>query len=183
MLFVFGSSFYKAPEYGVRAGNSNLEVGLVDAAPTEKNSSATCCSKIEIAQIKKEAALASVEKSALASEQHHQAMEKKSSAASENKLVGSLKAPPTYLHNPQPVYPESERQAGHEGIVLLRVAIDSEGQVSRAVVERSSGYSGLDEKALQTVMAAWKFRPAELNHEKISSEIFVPIHFTLNPKE
>ena len=179
MLFVLGSSFYKAPEYGVRAGNSNLEVGLVDAAPMEKTPSATFCDKIKTAVIKKEAALAPVEKSAIVSEQHHQTIGKNSSVASENKLVGSLKAAPTYLHNPQPVYPESERQAGHEGIVLLRVAIDCEGKVSRVVVERSSGYLGLDERALQTVIATWKFHAAELNHEKISSEIFVPIHFRL----
>ncbi|MFI0347153.1 MAG: energy transducer TonB [Chthoniobacterales bacterium] len=181
-LFLLGRSFYKPPEYAVREGNSNLEVGLVDAASMGKNSSATIDEKVTTAKVKQAATLVSEKKLELSSRTHPGEAKKISSVASEKKIAGLLKSAPSYLRNPQPTYPEAERISGHEGVVLLRVVVTKEGKILKATIEHSSGYDALDKRALETVLDSWSFRPALLNQEPVKTEIFIPIHFSLNSK-
>lgn len=51
-------------------------------------------------------------------------------------------------------YPSSARLNGQEGKVILRAIIRSDGQLADVVVQKSSGYSTLDEAAIEAVRLA-----------------------------
>lgn len=177
-LFALGRSFYQLPEANIQQGNSNLEVGLVDAIPVENSLPPPSVEqKKEISQNKSE--LLSLKKSSEVLTEHKEELKKRSSAASENKMLGALHAKPSYLHNPQPTYPETERLSGHEGVVLLRVIVSSQGKVLQTRIQRSSGYPMLDERAVDTVLHSWSFRPAMVNNKEVGAEVLIPIHFSL----
>ena len=51
-------------------------------------------------------------------------------------------------------YPNSSRMNGEEGKVVLRAVIRSDGQLATVSVQKSSGYSALDEAAMEAVRLA-----------------------------
>lgn len=51
-------------------------------------------------------------------------------------------------------YPNSARMNGQEGKVILKAVIRSDGHLAEVVVQRSSGYSTLDEAAMEAVRLA-----------------------------
>lgn len=77
-----------------------------------------------------------------------------------------------------PIYPEQARRKKQEGLVLVRAHVDSQGATKEVKVAQSSGFSLLDEAALQAVMQ-WAFVPATQNKKAISAWIEVPIDFKL----
>jgi len=89
-----------------------------------------------------------------------------------------FKAEPKYHLNPKPLYPPSARERGFEGVTLLRVEVLADGRVGRIAVERSSGYSILDESALSTVKD-WIFEPAREGDRPVTMWVQVPIRFQL----
>jgi protein TonB len=63
-----------------------------------------------------------------------------------------------YVGDLQPVYPASERRAGHEGRVTIRVLVGVDGRVKRA--ERVSATSDAFWQAAQDqALAKWRFKP------------------------
>lgn len=64
---------------------------------------------------------------------------------------------------PKPAYPEMARIAGFEGRVVLHAAIDAEGKVTDASVQKSSGRGDCDDAAREAVLRKWRFEPAKLN--------------------
>jgi len=50
-----------------------------------------------------------------------------------------------------PVWPDAEKQAGHQGKVTLRFLVNTEGKVESASVVDSSGYPALDDAARDTL--------------------------------
>lgn len=96
--------------------------------------------------------------------------------------AGALNDTPSYLKNPPPRYPEEARQAGQEGVVLLRVAISASGKAEEVVVYRGSGFSVLDEAAVRAV-SKWRFRPAKVaGGIPVASSAEIPVRFQLNMK-
>jgi TonB family protein len=79
-----------------------------------------------------------------------------------------------------PDYPPLDTRLGHEGSVMLRLAIDERGTVVDAVVERSSGYASLDKAAADWVKAHWRYYPATHNGDAMASaaEVTVSFHLT-----
>jgi peptide/nickel transport system substrate-binding protein len=67
---------------------------------------------------------------------------------------------PKLVKKVEPEYPEMARKLGAKGRVFLRVLINREGEVSKVVVLRSSGYDFLDEAAKEAVRK-YKFIPAK----------------------
>lgn len=57
------------------------------------------------------------------------------------------------------VYPESSQRAGEEGTVIVRVYVTSSGHPTQAAVARSSGFSDLDNAAVETALN-WHYVPA-----------------------
>ncbi len=91
-------------------------------------------------------------------------------------------AKPDYLKNPAPVYPEFARQQGWEGAVILNVWVDKDGNVSKAKIERSSGYGILDSAALDAVKK-WQFLPAKIGNLSFASKVRVPVRFILEEEK
>jgi len=59
----------------------------------------------------------------------------------------------------QPVYPQADVTAGHEGTVTVSFLVDTDGKVVDSRLLRSSGFMGLD-KAAQTALHQCRFSPA-----------------------
>jgi protein TonB len=93
--------------------------------------------------------------------------------------TGGTTAKPGYLRNPHPSYPEEARKAGQQGVVTLRLSVDAGGRPSSVQVIRSSGFPLLDERARSTVAGQWSFKPAKVGGNPVSSQIIIPIRFTL----
>jgi protein TonB len=85
--------------------------------------------------------------------------------------------PPTYVRQPKPDYPEMARKAGIEGMVVLWVLIDKDGQVRDVQVKKGLG-AGLDEAAVESVKKV-PWTPAIQNNRPVSVWVSVPIRFKL----
>lgn len=92
---------------------------------------------------------------------------------------GARDSRPDYLHNPPPVYPETSRQAGEEGVVLVRLEISSGGTVQSRALVKSSGYPDLDREALRAVRG-WKFRPAVMGGFPVAASVAIPLRFEIH---
>ena len=90
-------------------------------------------------------------------------------------------ANPEYLHNPSPLYPESARRRGQEGLVIVTVFVDKTGLPLRAELKTSSGVSALDSAALKAVQR-WKFKPAMVGNLPVEFKADVPIRFRLSDR-
>ncbi len=84
---------------------------------------------------------------------------------------------PSYS-NPKPVYPELARKRGQEGRVLLSADIDEKGELTELRVDKSSGFSLLDEAALKAVRR-WRFKPALRAGMPVKGTALIPIEFLL----
>jgi len=94
-------------------------------------------------------------------------------------LKGAVtEAKPAYLKNPAPIYPNYAREREWEGVVFLKVFVNSGGTVDEIEVEKSSGYKILDESALKTIQT-WQFLPARAGSMSFSSWIKIPVRFIL----
>lgn len=67
-----------------------------------------------------------------------------------------------------PAYPREARKLGQKGAVEVRFMIDAEGAVSRAEVQKSSGFPLLDEAGLAAIRLC-KFHPAVKDGSVIDS--------------
>ena len=83
-----------------------------------------------------------------------------------------------YLSNPKPPYPELSRERGEEGRVRLTVTVEPNGSPSSVKVSRSSGYPRLD-KAAETAVQKYRFKPATRNGEAVRSSYTFAINFSL----
>ena len=87
-------------------------------------------------------------------------------------------APAQYLHTPEPRYPESAREDGEEGLVVLRVRISTEGRPEEIRIDRSSGFRALDSAAVAG-LKRWTFVPARRGLRALESWMDIPIRFRL----
>jgi len=91
---------------------------------------------------------------------------------------GATNARPDEMHNEPPEYPEESRLAHEQGIVTLRVQVTARGEPIAVNVRQSSGYTRLDQAALEAVRH-WRFHPALTVGIPVSSEVDVPVRFKL----
>lgn len=89
------------------------------------------------------------------------------------------RAYPRYRDNPPPGYPETARERGYEGVVLIAAEILTDGRVGQVVVRQSSGYAILDQSAVKAVLA-WKFEPAKKSGVPCKAWAELPIKFVIN---
>lgn len=85
---------------------------------------------------------------------------------------------PTYLHAPEPEYPEDAREDEQEGLVVLHVLVSRAGRPARIRVATSSGFRRLDAAAVAGV-ARWTFAPARRADEDIEAWMEIPVRFRL----
>ena len=96
----------------------------------------------------------------------------------DGKADGQDRAAEPLPGNPRPRYPRFARSRGHEGRVLIRVAVLGNGDVGHVVVAQSSGHRSLDRAALAAVKR-WRFRPALREGEAVAATLTVPVLFRL----
>lgn len=91
--------------------------------------------------------------------------------------------PPRYdaahLNNPAPAYPSMSRRLGEQGRVELDVYILADGSVGEIKLKRSSGYSRLDQAALDAVRQ-WRYLPARRGSEAIAFWYVQPLTFSID---
>jgi len=83
-----------------------------------------------------------------------------------------------YLNNPKPPYPAISRRLNEQGLVMLRVLINTQGQAEQTELYQSSGYTRLDDSAIKTV-STWRFDPGTTNGVPQAMWFNVPVNFVL----
>jgi protein TonB len=83
------------------------------------------------------------------------------------------------LFGPPPVYPIDLIRRGIEGKVVLLIEVDASGHPTGGVIHKSSGNRLLDNAALKTVLAKWRFEPAKQGGQPIAASALVPVVFSL----
>jgi TonB family protein len=91
--------------------------------------------------------------------------------------VGGGISAPILIYNPLPAYSEEARKAKFQGIVVLWIVVDSQGNVTDSRVVRPLGL-GLDEKATETVRT-WRSKPAMRNGVPVAVRVGVEVSFRL----
>lgn len=62
---------------------------------------------------------------------------------------------------PPPEYPAMAQRNRYQGTVVVEIKVDASGNITSASVFKSSGFSMLDEAALQVVKTRWRFVPGK----------------------
>ncbi len=91
--------------------------------------------------------------------------------------VGGGVSAPIPIYKPEPAYSEEARKAKYQGVVVLWIVVDAQGNVTDARVVRNLGL-GLDEKAVEAVRT-WKFKPAIRNGSPVPVRASVEVTFRL----
>jgi protein TonB len=99
-------------------------------------------------------------------------------AASDGANAAVQRSQPRYDLNPPPDYPRIARRRSYQGTVLLDVRVSAQGRAVEVKVAQSSGYTMLDQSALNAVHQ-WIFDPARRNGRPIETWVQVPIRFEL----
>ena len=77
-----------------------------------------------------------------------------------------------------PGYPQLAVRRGWSGTVVCCLTIDAQGEVIVATVERSSGYSVLDDTALHSVRT-WRFKPGTKDGQPTQMDVLKSIEYRL----
>jgi periplasmic protein TonB len=83
------------------------------------------------------------------------------------------------LNNQPPVYPQLSRKKKEQGTVLLLLMVKADGTVGEVQITTSSGFSRLDQAAIQAVKR-WNFQPAQQQGKSIDFWYELPLTFRLN---
>jgi TonB family protein len=78
--------------------------------------------------------------------------------------------------NPAPAYPDLAQTNGETGDVVIGVLVGSSGRPMKLRVDQSSGFSDLDNAAIEGA-ANWHYLPAIVNGDTSTSWMKVKIHF------
>ena len=79
----------------------------------------------------------------------------------------------------KPLYPESARKAGAQGITLLKLRVLENGKVGEVQSEQSAGHPDLDMAAADAVRR-WLFEPARMGKQPIAVWVLLPVKFELH---
>ncbi|MBI5476803.1 MAG: TonB family protein [Ignavibacteriales bacterium] len=86
--------------------------------------------------------------------------------------------PPVPVKQVQPAYPSFAIQTGMEGTVWVKMLINKEGRVKKALISKSDSEI-FDEVAVNAAMQ-WLFTPAMMSGGPVSVWVSVPFRFRLN---
>ena len=85
--------------------------------------------------------------------------------------------PPRALHRVEPRYTEAARKIRFEGVVVLSLLIDTNGQVTDVTVIRGLPF-GLSENAVSAARQ-WRFEPCSINGNPVSVRYTLTIQFRI----
>jgi protein TonB len=83
-----------------------------------------------------------------------------------------------YVKEPTLHFPLLSKRAKESGTVVLRIAVDSTGKLTDAVVQKSSGFERLDQQALQDIRSA-RFAPYMEDGKAVNIESLAPLGYDL----
>ena len=88
---------------------------------------------------------------------------------------------PALFKGPRPKlkYPLKAKRRGYQGVSLLAIELDTEGNIVKLSVVKSSGYKSLDEAAINNVKQ-WQFHPFKQGQHAVRARFTVPIEFKLS---
>ena len=92
--------------------------------------------------------------------------------------VGPGVSAPTLIFAPDPEYSEEARRAKYQGVCVVSLIVDPQGNPKRLQVVRHLG-KGLDQKAVEAVRQ-YKFEPAMRNGEPVAVEVNIEVNFRIN---
>ena len=92
--------------------------------------------------------------------------------------IRGIVTPAKPLKTERPPYPRRARESGWQGRVILQLSISPHGRVMTAAIHESSGYSLLDNSAIQAAKN-WTFEPAKNGGFPVPSTVNIPIQFDL----
>lgn len=75
----------------------------------------------------------------------------------------------------QLVYPAEEKEAGHQGRVMVQFAINTDGSVSDVKVMRSTGYEALDNEAVRVISSSPNWKPGMVNGQPVKVTFMFPV--------
>ncbi len=78
-----------------------------------------------------------------------------------------------------PPYPPNAKKNQQQGTVVLHIMISAQGDVTSAIVSRSSGVPELDQTAADWVTRHWKYKPATDNGVAVASASDAQVVFNL----
>ena len=78
-----------------------------------------------------------------------------------------------------PPYPPLSIRLEEQGTVMLRLEISTDGSVTNATVEKSSGSSRLDQAAITWVIQNWRYQPATKNGVPVATTTEAAVKFDL----
>jgi len=87
---------------------------------------------------------------------------------------------PTVVRKIEPKYPAMAQRVGLEGNVLLKVWVDKEGKVRKAVILKSD--AEIFNQAAQDAAVQWVFTPAVMQKGPVSVWVSIPFRFRLQGK-
>lgn len=172
LVFVGGGFLSLSPQFGVQQAPSSMEVVISKVEP-EKSREVIPDQLLTTLELSEQTVMV----------KKPEALREETPKASKPVYIppvhGALnQTKPAFLKNPAPRYPEYARMQGWEGVVFLRVLVKSDGAVGDVVVEQSSGYKVLDDSAVKTVRT-WQFLPVCVGSATFSSQIKIPVRFSL----
>jgi bla regulator protein BlaR1 len=102
-----------------------------------------------------------------------------SQAAGEQQIyhVGGDVSGPQLIFSPNPEYSEEARRAKYQGVCVVSLIVDAQGNPQRVQVVRHLG-KGLDKKAVEAVKQ-YRFKPAMLHGEPVAVEVNIEVNFRL----
>jgi len=80
------------------------------------------------------------------------------------------------------IYPKADKEAGHEGTVVVQAFVDENGDVTKAVILKSPGLEGLDNAAINAIKQT-KFKPAFHKEKPVGVYISIPVVFKLQKND
>ena len=87
--------------------------------------------------------------------------------------------PPVLLSHPPIRYPETMRQAGVEGRVVVETVLDSLGRAESSLTHVTRGAGELFDREATAVVLASRYQPARMNGRAVRVRILVPVNFVL----
>ncbi len=99
--------------------------------------------------------------------------------APQNQLyhVGGDVSAPQLIYAPDPEFTEKARKAKYQGVCVLSLIVDEQGNPQRVQVVRHLGM-GLDKKAVEAVRQ-YRFRPAMLHGRPVPVEVNIEVNFRI----
>ena len=91
--------------------------------------------------------------------------------------VGGGVSAPQLVFAPDPEFSDEARRAKYQGVCVVSLIVDAQGNPQRVQVVRHLGM-GLDEKAVEAVRQ-YKFKPATLQGKPVPVEVNIEVNFRI----